>query len=81
MVVPTGGGYGVCSSAMTAHGVEGVSQDQRAMALDIREIRSDIREIKETLGSHGQELEGIKQTLASHGELLRQLLDRLPPRG
>ena len=52
------------------NGVGDLSQEQRALAFDVREIKG-------TLTDQGARLERMEQTLTGHGELLRAILDRL----
>ena len=65
-----------------------LSQDGRAVALDIREIKTNLTEIRtdhgarlerieSTLTGHAARFEGIESTLTGHGELLRAILTRL----
>ena len=51
-------------------GVGDLSQEQRALALDVREAGG-------TLTDQSTRLERIEQTIIGHGELLRVILDRL----
>jgi chromosome segregation ATPase len=54
-----------------------LSQSQRGIALDAREIRTEVAEVSAALVEHGSRLERLEATLAGHGELLRAILARL----